>query len=83
MDRPPLYYVLAVSWDGKWIDFLIVSRSRLQSYYDGTTKFGSYDKTNDDLKITVEFRAQVVCSGRELTRLPKRLGVAAAVPASL
>ena len=29
-DRPPLFYALAVLRDEKWIDFLIVSRSRLR-----------------------------------------------------
>ena len=66
-DRPPLYYVLAVLRDGKWVDFLIVSRARLQSYYNGKKKFGSFDKANDDLKVTVEFRAQVACSEQDLT----------------
>ena len=66
-DRPPLYYALAVLRDDKWVDFLVVSGARLQSYYNGKTKFGSFNKTNDDLEITVEFRAKVECSGRELT----------------
>jgi hypothetical protein len=66
-DRPPLYYALAVLRNDRWVDFLVVSRARLQSYFYGTTKFGSYNKTNDDLEITVEFRVKVECSGRELT----------------
>ena len=66
-DRPPLYYVLAVLRDDNWVDFLIVSRERLQFYYNGAIKFGSFNKTNDNLEITVEFRARVVCSGQELT----------------
>lgn len=66
-DRPPLYYVLAVLREEKWIDFLVVSRVLLQSYFNGKTKFGSFNKTNDDLEITVEFRAEVTCSGQKLT----------------
>jgi len=66
-DRPPLYYALAVLQDDRWIDFLVVSRARLQSYYNGKTNFGSFNKTNDDLEITVEFRVKVECSGQELT----------------
>jgi len=66
-DRPPLYYALAVLRDDRWVDFLVVSRAPLQSYYYGKTKFGSFNKTNDDLEITVEFRAKVECSGQELT----------------
>jgi hypothetical protein len=66
-DRPPLYYALAVLRDDRWVDFLVVSRARLQSYYNGKTKFGSFNKANDDLEITVEFRAKVECSGQELT----------------
>ena len=66
-DRPPLFYALAVLRDEKWADFLVVSRARLQSYYNGKTKFGSLNKRNDDLEITVEFRAKVECSGQELT----------------
>jgi hypothetical protein len=66
-DRPPLYYVLAVLRDGKWVDFLVVSRARLRSYYNGKKRFGSFDKANDDLKITVEFRTSVICSEQDLT----------------
>jgi hypothetical protein len=66
-DRPPLYYALAVLRDDRWVDFLVVSRARLQSYYNGRTKFGSFNKTNDDLEITVELRAKVECSGQDLT----------------
>ena len=65
-DRPELYYALAVLRDDKWIDFLVVSRARLQSYY-GTSKFGSVDRANDVLIITVEFREAVECSGQVLT----------------
>ena len=65
--RPPLYYALAVLREDRWVDFLVVSRVRLRSYYDGETKFGSFNKANDDLEITVEFRATVECSGQELT----------------
>jgi hypothetical protein len=66
-DYPPLYYVLAVLRDEKWADFLIVSRARLQSYYNGDKPFGSLDKKNNNLEITVEFRAKVECSERELS----------------
>jgi hypothetical protein len=66
-DRPPLYYALAVLRDGRWVDFLVLSRARLQASYNGKTRFGSYNKTNDDLAITVEFRARVECSGQELS----------------
>ena len=66
-DQPPLYYVLAVLRDDKWVDFLIVSRIRLQSYYSGKKKFGSVNKTNDDLEITVEFRKTVECSAQDLS----------------
>jgi hypothetical protein len=69
-DRPPLFYVLAVLRDGQWVDFLIVSRARLRSYLNpekGEKTFGSLDKINDGLTITVEFRAKVECSGRDLT----------------
>lgn len=66
-DRPPLYYVLAVQRDGKWVDFLVVSRSKLQTFYYGETRFGSHKKKNDELAITVEFRAEVECSGQKLT----------------
>lgn len=66
-DRPPLYYALAVLRDGRWVDFLVVRRARLQAYFNGKTKFGSFSKTNDDLEITVEFREKVECSGQELT----------------
>jgi hypothetical protein len=66
-DAPPLYYALAVLRDNKWSDFLVVRRARLQSYYNGPQKFGSYDKANDALVMTVEFRDKVTCSGQELS----------------
>lgn len=66
-DFPPLFYALAVLRDGRWVDFLVVSRARLQSYYNGTSRFGSINKTNDDLEITVEFREVVECSDQDLT----------------
>lgn len=66
-DIPPLYYGLAVRRDGKWGDFLIVSRERLQLYYNGEGTFGSYNKRIDALAITVTFRTKVECSGRDIT----------------
>jgi hypothetical protein len=66
-DRPPLYYALAVLRDGRWADFIVISRSRLQSSYNGKTKFGHDNKTNDDLELTIEFRTDVQCSGQDLT----------------
>jgi len=66
-DKPPLFFVLAVLHGERWRDFLVVGRARLQSYYNGKTKFGSFNKANDDLEITVEFRVKVECSGQELT----------------
>jgi hypothetical protein len=66
-DGPPLYYALAVLRDDRWVDFLVVSRAKLHSYYIDDQKFGSLNKMNNDLMITVEFRAQVECSGRDLT----------------
>jgi hypothetical protein len=66
-DDPPLYYALAVLRDDKWVDILVVSRARLQSYYNGDKPFGSLNKKNDDLEITVEYRADVKCSGQDLT----------------
>jgi hypothetical protein len=66
-DRPPLYYALAVLRDNRWVDFLVVSRARLQSYFYGNRPFGSFNKTNDELMITIEFRGVVECSGQVLT----------------
>lgn len=66
-DRPPLYYVLAVLRDGRWADFVIVSRARLRDYVNDATSFGSVNGANNELEITVEFRARVTCSGRDLT----------------
>ena len=66
-DRPPLYYALAVLREDKWVDFLIVSRAKLQTLYGGKTKLGSYKKKKDELAITVAFRAEVECSGQKLT----------------
>lgn len=66
-DRPPLYYALAVLRNGHWVDFIVVSRARLQTCFYGEKPFGSLDKQNDALVITVEFREVVECSGQILT----------------
>jgi len=66
-DLPPLYYALAVRRDERWADVLVVSRARLQRYFNGTSKFGSFNKSNNELEITVEFRVDVQCSGQDLT----------------
>jgi hypothetical protein len=66
-DRPPLYYALAVLRDDRWIDFLVVSRKVLQSHFYSATPFGSVNKANDELQITVAFRKEVTCSGQVLT----------------
>jgi hypothetical protein len=66
-DRPPLFYALAVLRDHRWVDFLVVGRARLQSYYNGPTRFGSLNNANGELELTVEFRPKVECSGQDLT----------------
>lgn len=66
-DDPPLFYALAVLRDGKWADFLVVSRAKLQSYYNGDEPFGSLNNVNSELVLTVEFRKEVTCSGQTLT----------------
>ena len=52
---------------GRWADFLVVSRGRLREYYNGPGRFGSLNRKNEELEITVEFRTGVECSGRDLT----------------
>jgi hypothetical protein len=66
-ETPPFYYAPAVLRDGRWSDFLVVSRESLQSHYDRGMPFGSRHETNEDLQITLEFRTNVTCSGRDLT----------------
>jgi hypothetical protein len=66
-DQPPLYYALAVWGGSRWVDFLIVSRARLQGYFYGKTKFGYHNKHSDDLEITLELRGKVECSGQDLS----------------
>lgn len=63
----PLHYVLAVLRDGRWSDFLVISRARLQSLLDSPDRFGSLNSANDAIELTVEFRTAVTCSGRVLT----------------
>jgi hypothetical protein len=66
-DRPALHYALAVRLKGKWVDFLVLGRSQLQQMWDSPQPFGSENATTGDLEITVEFRQEVTCSGRNLT----------------
>lgn len=66
-DLPPLFYALAVMSSNRWVDFLVVSRARLQSYYNGATKFGSFNKDKNELTLTIQFREAVHCNGQTLT----------------
>lgn len=65
-NKPPISYVLAVLRGDRWVDFLIVSRLRLQALRR-RAKFGHHNAANDTLEITVEFRERVTCSGQDLT----------------
>jgi hypothetical protein len=66
-ENRPLYYVLAVRREGEWIDFLVISRDELNTYWESRVGFGSENALSENLEITVEFRDQVRCSGEVLT----------------
>jgi len=65
-DRPPLFYALAVRLDGRWVDFLVISRETLNDFWNGEHRFGTDD--SGTLKITVQFRPdRVTCGEVDLT----------------
>ncbi|HET6879154.1 MAG TPA: hypothetical protein VFI31_03300 [Pirellulales bacterium] len=67
VDRPPLYYAFAVRWQRNWRDFLIVSRAKLKELWKADEPFGSANDKTNELTLTVEFREQTTCSGRDLS----------------
>lgn len=66
-DLPPLYYALVARVDGKWEDALVISRAKLNEYWNGPQRFGTEDPRSGDLKITIQFRDEVTCSDVNLT----------------
>ena len=64
---PELFYVLAVLRADQWCDFLIVSQSRLKAILGDGQPFGFANPKNDELQLTIEFRDDVRCSGKDLT----------------
>lgn len=68
VDDPPLFYALAVRLEGKWVDFIVVGRTRLQDYRMPNPNFGTLDKANQNLFLRIQFRpAGVTCSNVDLT----------------
>ena len=68
IDRPPLYYVLAVRAGDQWLEFIVISRLRLRKYRQDNEAFGTDDKYGKNLSLTVRFSPDaLVCSGVDLT----------------
>jgi hypothetical protein len=65
-DKPPLYYALVVRLEGKFVDFLILSRAQVSEFFNGPKRFGTRDK-DGNLILTVQFREQVLCGEVDLT----------------
>lgn len=67
LDYPPLYYALASRFEGRWVDFLVIKRAVLFALWN-EHDFGTEDKRNNELVITVRFRPnQVLCGEADLT----------------
>jgi hypothetical protein len=64
-DKPPLYYALAVRLEGRYVDFLVIGRARLNELWNGPQRFGARD--GDNLVLHVQFRETVICGEVELT----------------
>ena len=62
-DGPPLYYALAVRMDDAWSDFLVISRTELNDFWNGSARFGTEDHASKNLVVLVQFRPQRVTSG--------------------
>ncbi len=65
-DRPSLFYALVVRLDERFIDFLVIGRSRLADLWNGPRRFGTRDP-DDNLVLTVQFRDRVMCGEADLT----------------
>ena len=66
-DKPALFYALVARVEGRWADVIVISRAKLNEFWNGTQRFGTEDGENDTLKLTVQFREKVVCSEVDLT----------------
>jgi hypothetical protein len=63
-DVPPLYYIFAARLDDKWVDFLLIRRTRLNEF---RMTDGLGTENEGALKLTFSFRGdEVRCSGLNL-----------------
>ena len=66
-DRPALFYVLASRVNGKWANFLVISRAQLWERWN-SHEIGTENPSSGDLVMTVQLREDDVrCSGIDLT----------------
>jgi hypothetical protein len=62
-DKPPLFYVLAVRLDNRWIDFVVISRTQLVELWNGDRPFGFDNLASGELELYVQFRPDSVRCG--------------------
>lgn len=65
-DKPALFYALVVRLEGRYEAFLLISRARLQEYWNGPRRFGGRDKEGN-LVLHIQFRERVLCGEVDLT----------------
>jgi len=64
---PILIYVLALRFEGKWRDYLIIDRQTLLSKYE-TAGMGSLSEASSSVTLYVRYKRQTVeCSGIDLS----------------
>jgi hypothetical protein len=70
-DDPPLYYVFAMRLKGRWVDFIIIGRDRLNTLRlekDVGTMYTDNRTNKAHLKLTFSFTTDnVTCSGESFT----------------
>ncbi len=67
-DRPGLVYVLAARVEGRFLDFLIISRAEMRGFWIAEERFGTENDRSGNLVLTIQFRPhQVLCGEVVLT----------------
>jgi len=65
---PALTYVLAVRFEERFEDFVVLPRVAVVGWWNGANRFGTENPASGDLAVTVQFRPDsVVCGEVDLT----------------
>jgi hypothetical protein len=62
-DEPELFYVLAVRHERRWVEFVVIRRSRVKELWNGAAAFASENDLSGDLELRLQFRPGSVLCG--------------------